>query len=378
MSSLPGEGELFDAKYRIGSVLGIGRTTAVIAAKRMGFDDDVAIKLLRADCCDDPMMIERLVQEGKMAARIRSEHVVRMLTADAFAGRAYLVMEYLDGVTLAELLRRQGPLPLATAVDMLLQACEAISEAHTLGFFHHDLKPASLFLTHRADGSPCVKVLDFGISTVPRIATIAPGSGSRPPPPPAPTGTPQYMSPEQLTAAKVVDQSSDIWSLGAILYELVSGRRAFEGSGVSEIRTHVLHATPVPLGRLRPEIPKELERVVSRCFEKDPLRRHANVAQMAGALAPYGSSAARASAGSIVRAVEGGIVGRSPLSGGVERVTSTVEETLARAPARRRKGRALLIVALAALSVVVGGLAHRARAGQLHLEWPSALSRVSP
>ena len=233
-----------------------------------------------------------------MAARIRSEHVVRMLTADAFAGRAYLVMEYLDGVTLAELLRRQGPLPLATAVNMLLQACEAISEAHTLGFFHHDLKPASLFLTHRADGSPCVKVLDFGISTVPRIATIAPGSGSRPPPPPAPTGTPQYMSPEQLTAAKVVNQSSDIWSLGAILYELVSGRRAFEGSGVSEIRTHVLHATPVPLGRLRPEIPKELERVVSRCFEKDPLRRHANVAQMAGALAPYGSSAARASAGS--------------------------------------------------------------------------------
>ena len=140
----------------------------MIAARHLGFDEMVAIKVLLPSSSDDPAVVERFLQEGKAAVKIRSEHVVRMIDVGLFAGRAYLVMEHLDGKDLEALVREGGPLALVPAVDMLLQACEAIGEAHALGIIHRDLKPANLFLTHRVDGAACVKVLDFGISKMPR------------------------------------------------------------------------------------------------------------------------------------------------------------------------------------------------------------------
>jgi serine/threonine protein kinase len=215
--NLPVEGELFDGKYRIGPVLGVGGMATVIAAKHTGFDEMVALKILLPDCCDDPAVVERFVQEGKTAIKIRSEHVVRMLDVGTVDGQAYLVMEYLDGKDLQALLRKGGPLPFTTAVDLLLQACQAIGEAHALGIVHRDLKPANLFLTHRADGSPCVKVLDFGISKMPRSASSATDPGFCPTLPSMVMGSPQYMSPEQMMSAAAADPRSDIWSLGTIL-----------------------------------------------------------------------------------------------------------------------------------------------------------------
>ncbi len=310
---LPAEGELFDGKYRIGRVLGIGGMAAVLAAKHLGLDEMVALKVLLPDCCADPAVVSRFLQEGKAATKIRSEHVVRMLDVGVVSGRAYLVMEYLDGKDLEALLRKRGPLPLEEAVDLLLQACEAIGEAHALGIIHRDLKPANLFLTHRADGSPCMKVLDFGISKMPRNGHGPASTDNRPTLPSLVMGSPQFMSPEQMSSAALADQRSDIWSLGAILYELLTGEIAFSGATTAEICARVLRGSPTPLEERQPDVPREVGLIVERCLARDRLKRYATVAELARSLAPFGTSGAQASADTISRAVEGAPDFRAPL-----------------------------------------------------------------
>ncbi len=381
MRDLPREGELFDGKYRIGSVLGVGGMAAVVGAKHLGFDEMVAIKILLPDCCDDPAVVERFVQEGKTAIKIRSEHVVRMLDVGVVSGRAYLVMEYLAGKDLDALLREIGPLPVPAAVDMLLQACEAIGEAHALGIIHRDLKPANLFLTHRADGSPCVKVLDFGISKMPRGMSGASKPGSHPTLPSLVMGSPQYMSPEQMTSSATADQRSDIWSLGTLLYELLTGRIAFDGSSTTEVCARVLQGAPVPLVELRADAPGEIAVVIARCLEKESAKRFANVAELARALAPFGSASARASAESIARVIDGVPKSRSPSwsGSGVGTMKPTAAAILADVPARRPRMSGYLvgsILALAAIGVATGTVVHRA--GPLHLEWPIAAAAPAP
>ena len=377
ITGLPREGELFDGKYRIGTVLGIGGMAAVISAKHLGLDEMVAIKMLLPECCNDPAVVERFVQEGKTAIKIRSEHVVRMLDVGVVAGRAYLVMEHLDGKNLDALLRDGGPLAFATAVDFLLQACEAIGEAHALGIIHRDLKPANLFLTHRVDGSPCVKVLDFGISKMPQSVSTRPAAGSHPTLPSVVMGSPEYMSPEQMASAAAADQRSDIWSLGAVLYELVTGRMAFGGATTSEICARVLMGPPVPLVQLRADVPDDLWLVVSRCLEKDCSRRYANVAELARALAPLGTAEARASADSIARVFEGGIEPRSPLPSGVGTIRPTAAEILATGP-RRRWGGYLLgaIAALAALGIALAAMRRPVSAFQVPSEVSAGASQT--
>ncbi len=315
-TELPCEGEIFAGKYRIGSVLGIGGMAAVMEAKHLGFDQTVALKTLLPDCSADPEVVGRFLREGRAAIKIRSEHVVRMLDVGVASGRAYLVMEYLDGEDLRALIHKTGPLPAATAIDLLLQACEAIGEAHALGIIHRDLKPANLFLTHRVDGSACVKVLDFGISKVPREVSGMMSPDLRPTLPSVVMGSPQYMSPEQMASATAADQQSDIWSLGAILYELLTGRIAYDGATTAEICARVLRGTPVPLAELRPDIPPDVGKIVSRCLEKDRSRRYANVAELARALAPRGTLDARLSAEIISRVIDGAASSRHPLMRG--------------------------------------------------------------
>jgi serine/threonine-protein kinase len=303
--TLPTEGEIFDGKYVIGPVLGTGGMARVFAATHLGLDVRVAIKVLLPACCDEPSVVERFVQEGKTATKIRSEHVVRMLDVGVVSGRAYLVMEHLEGQDLESLLRTGGPLPYAEAIDLLLQACEAIGEAHSLGIVHRDLKPANLFLTHRTDGMTCVKVLDFGISKMPRPLAGAAPTGSHPTLATMVMGSPHYMSPEQMASSATADARADIWSLGAILYELVTGRTAFEGTTPSEIFASVLLGAPPPLRDLRPDVPEGVALVVSRCLERDLALRYSSVDELARALAPFGSPAARASSASIGRVAGG-------------------------------------------------------------------------
>jgi serine/threonine-protein kinase len=375
--TLPLEGELFDGKYRIGSVLGIGGMAAVIAARHMGFDGMVALKILLPECCDDPDVVERFVQEGKTATRIRSEHVVRMLDVGVVDGRAYLVMEYLDGRDLEAHLKKDGPLTVSAAADLLLQACEAIGEAHALGIVHRDLKPANLFLTHRADGSACLKVLDFGISKMPRGVSGTPGSSAHPTLPSMVMGSPHYMSPEQMASAASADQRADIWSLGAILYELLTGHLAFEGSTTSEVCARVLQGTPVPLVQLRTDIPGDVGLIIARCLERDLSRRYANVAELARALAPFGTEGGRASADAVARIVEGGLEERSP-SLEPDAPRQTAAAILATAPARRPRVSGYLVgalVALAAAGVLVGSRVRHTDAPPV--EMPIALAQVT-
>ena len=381
MNELPNEGDVFDGKYCIGAVLGIGGMAAVLAAKHLGFDERVALKILLPDCCDDPEIVRRFMQEGRTAIKIRSEHVVRMLDVGVVSGRAYLVMEYLDGKDLEVLLRQGGPLPPATAVDFLLQACEAIGEAHALGIVHRDLKPANLFLTHRADGSPCVKVLDFGISKVPPAAPGVRGTGASPTLPSMVMGSPQYMSPEQMASAASADQRSDIWSLGTILYELLAGEIAFGGVTTAEVCARVLQGSAVPIAQIQGDVPGELAAIVGRCLEKDPARRYANVAELARALAPFGTSGARASAASIARVLERALDDPSRSVSEAGTMKPTAAEILAGPAPVRRRGKAGYVagslLALAVSAAVVVAVLRPAM--PLHVRWPLAtLAAAAP
>ncbi|HMA92739.1 MAG TPA: serine/threonine-protein kinase, partial [Polyangiaceae bacterium] len=237
-------GSILAGKFRVERVLGQGGMGVVVAATHLQLEQLVAIKFLLPEACAIPNAIARFMQEARAAAKIRSEHIGRVMdVATADDGTPYIVMEYLEGQDLAALLAARGQLPVAEAVGYLLQACEAVSEAHSLGIVHRDLKPANLFLTHRGDGSPLVKVLDFGISK-----SLAEGSQNA-----NLTGTalimgsPQYMSPEQVRSAKHVDTRTDIWSLGVIAHELLAGRPPFTADTATALLIQIAVEPPTPL-----------------------------------------------------------------------------------------------------------------------------------
>jgi serine/threonine-protein kinase len=210
-----------------------------------------------------------------------------------------MVMELLEGEDLEHVLARRGPLPPAEAVDFLLQAGEAIAEAHALGIVHRDLKPANLFLARRPSGPPVVKVLDFGISKAPLSAKEKALTQDA-----ALMGSPAYMSPEQMKASRDVDARSDIWSLGVVLHELLTGGLPFPGDSVATLITATLHDRHLPLSAYRPDLPHALQHVVDGCLEKDPARRFATVAALARALAPLGPPRSALSVERIVTVLE--------------------------------------------------------------------------
>ena len=302
MTLLPQPGAIFDGKYRIERVLGRGAMAVVFEATHLNLDDRVAIKLLLPELAANAELVERFMREGRAATRIRSEHVVRVFDVGIADAHPYLVMEYLDGSDLDQVLASDGPMPVALAADYLLQACEAIAEVHARGIVHRDLKPANLFLTRRLDGSPCVKVLDFGISKA------APGDvpDTRTTEPATVMGSPHYMSPEQMLSSTAVDARADVWALGAILHELLVGSPAFTGETIAALSASVLRDAPPSLTALRPDVGPGVEAVVLRCLMKDPGRRYANVAELAFALADFGSASARAAAELISPVLETG------------------------------------------------------------------------
>jgi serine/threonine protein kinase len=297
---LPQPGEIFDGKYRIERPIGQGAMAIVLEATHLQLEDRVAIKLLLPQWAADPEFVERFMREGRAATRIRSEHVVRVFDVGVTGAHPYLVMEYLDGSDLDQVIAQQGALPVELAVDYLLQACEAIAEAHARGVVHRDLKPANLFLIRRADGSACVKVLDFGISK----ATIGVAPDTRTTEPSTVMGSPHYMSPEQMLSSKNVDVRADIWALGAILHELLVASPPFVGETIAALSAAVLRDPAPPLTTLRTDVPPQVEAVVLRCLEKEPARRFANVAELAAALAECGSASAHASAERIARVLD--------------------------------------------------------------------------
>ena len=291
----PREGDVLAGKFRIERVLGVGGMGMVVSAMHIHLDERVAIKFLLPEALSNGEAVARFGREARAAVKIRSEHVARVTDVGALdTGAPYMVMELLRGQDLSQLLRDQGALPVHLAVLYVLQACEALAEAHAIGIVHRDLKPANLFLTSRADGSPCVKVLDFGISKV----TSASGSGSDMGMTRTQSimGSPLYMSPEQMASSRDVDQRADIWAMGCVLYELVTGRVPFEAETMPQLCTLILHAEP-PLPRtIRPELPEALEQVIMRCLRKDRHQRYDNVAALATDLAGFAPDAGPRSA----------------------------------------------------------------------------------
>jgi serine/threonine-protein kinase len=277
-------GDVVMGKYRIDRVLGRGNMGIVLAATHLGLEQRVAIKLMLPGKAADEQHA-RFLREARAAARLSSQHAVKVLDVSMGDGAPYMVMEYLDGRDLAGVLEARGPLPVEDAVEYVLQACEAIAEAHAAGIIHRDIKPANLFLTTARDGAPCVKVVDFGISKV----SDAPGlTGDL-----RAMGSPLYMAPEHMRAAKSVDPRADVWALGVTLYELLAGRTPFHGETIQEVCTRVALDPPMPLGTYRADVPAGLTAVLGQSLEKDRERRFPSVAAFAAALSPYAPERAR-------------------------------------------------------------------------------------
>jgi serine/threonine-protein kinase len=295
------EGEVLADKYKVESVLGRGGVGVVVAATHIRLKQKVAIKFVLPGTPEE--LVERFLREAQSAVKLKSEHVAKVLDVGELPnGSPYMVMEFLEGSDLAEHLTWQGPLPIAEAVEYMLQACEAMAEAHAAGIIHRDLKPANLFLT-ASGGMKLIKVLDFGISK--NIEDPVGGrAGMSLTKTAAVFGSPLYMPPEQMRSAREVDARSDIWSLGVILYEILTGQPPFDAELYPDLVVKISMAPAKPPSMLRREIPAKLDQVILRCLEKKPADRFQSVGELAAALAPFAPPHARGSAERIQRMQE--------------------------------------------------------------------------
>jgi serine/threonine-protein kinase len=299
------EGEVLAGKYRVERVLGVGGMGVVVAATHLQLEERVALKFLVKDALQSADAVARFAREARAAVKIKSEHVARVIDVGTLEnGAPYMVMEYLEGGDLSQVVHSQGPLPIEDAVEYVLQACEAIAHAHVLGIVHRDLKPANLFLIRRPDGTNAIKVLDFGISKV------MPGKGSSSDNAMTRTravmGSPLYMSPEQMTSTRDVDGRTDIWALGVILYELLAGQPPFSADTMPQLCGLILSGPTPSIRTVRANIPPALDAVLRRSLEKDPARRYPNIAEFAAALAEFAPKRARASIDRVARVVQSG------------------------------------------------------------------------
>lgn len=305
-------GSILANKYRVDRVLGSGGMGYVLAATHVRLNERVALKLLHPNVRNEAGLSARFLQEARSAAKIRSEHIVRVRDVDALEdGSPYLVMEYLEGRDLEGLVRLHGPLPIPIAAEYMMQVCVALAEAHWAGVVHRDMKPANIFLTQRSDGTPLIKVLDFGISKV-----IAGEDGSVDLTRTAEIrGSPLFMSPEQMRRPREVDGRSDLWSVGVTLFYLLTGTCPFLSENALELCLTILQDEPVPLRRKRPDAPHALEHVIGRCLQKNPADRYANAGELSMALSVFAAPEAQAFADRAVRISSGGGVtarGRLP------------------------------------------------------------------
>jgi serine/threonine protein kinase len=383
----PVPGAVVDGKYRVERVLGEGGMGLVVSAVHLGLDQDVAIKFLLPEAMRNKVAVERFLREAKVAAKVRSEHVARVHDVGTLDGGVpYIVMEHLEGIDLGKLIARDGALRLDEACEIALQACEALVEVHAAGIVHRDLKPSNLFVTRRADGSPAVKLLDFGISKL----TFGGDDGADPALTQTATimGSPSYMSPEQLKSTKEVDPRADVWSLGAVLYEAITGKPAFRGETLPQVCAMIASEAPALPSSVRPGIPPELDRIVLRCLEKNPDRR-AQLVELARTLAKFATDRAKSSLERIEATAGGGewkprVASQSGDSRSGELpilALATAERGGTRssfARERRRGGSGLVLLVLCAGGLLgIGVYTGRIQVKQLRGEIEGATSAVS-
>jgi eukaryotic-like serine/threonine-protein kinase len=271
-------GQVFEGKYRVESILGHGGMGVVAECVHLALNERVAIKMLRQDVLGDQDAVSRFLREAQAAVKLKSEYVARVSdVGTSVAGTPYMVMEYLEGHDLGELLKQRGVLPAQWAVELMLQTAEALCEAHSLGIVHRDIKPTNLFVTWRPDGTALIKVLDFGISKS-SMGTDLHLTQTQ-----SLLGTPAYMSPEQMRSARLVDHRTDIWSLGTVFYESLEGHRPFEADSFSEMCVKVAVDPPTQMQNT----PPALQQIILRCLAKAHEQRYANMAEFARDLVPF-------------------------------------------------------------------------------------------
>jgi eukaryotic-like serine/threonine-protein kinase len=288
-------GDLIAGKFRVEKIIGEGGMGLVVAATHLGLDERVALKLLHPNARRNPEAIARFFQEAKAAAKLKSEHVAHVLdVSQRQDGCPYIVMEFLRGSDLRYVLGVDGPLAVETAVDYVIQACEGLAEAHARGIVHRDIKPENLFLTERSQGWRIVKILDFGISKAMLATSSLTDANIRTG---AIMGSPSYMSPEQLRETATVDHRTDIWALGAVMFELLTGVPPFDSNKpLTSLILDILQE-PAPLAHaIRSHVPPELSAIVARCLAKDREDRFATAADLAIALLPFAPRRARVAA----------------------------------------------------------------------------------
>ncbi|MFO0548491.1 MAG: protein kinase [Polyangiaceae bacterium] len=273
-------GDTLLGKYQVERIVGAGGMGAVVAVRHIELGELYAMKFMLPAVAENKVSLERFMREARAAAKLTSEHVTKVHDVGRLeSGAPYMLMEHLKGQDLEKLLDKQGPVPAKVAARYVMQACDGIAEAHELGIVHRDLKPANLFLTRRANGTDCIKVLDFGISK--SVAGADAQSMTRTT---SVMGSPYYMSPEQMRSSKNVDFRTDIWSLGVILYQLTTGRVPFPGESITEVCSGVLTSDPPPIIEVLPGIPAELDAIVRRCLEKQAEERYGSARELAAAL----------------------------------------------------------------------------------------------
>ncbi|WP_437982865.1 protein kinase domain-containing protein [Sorangium sp. So ce117] len=306
-------GTLIAGKYRVDRLLDKGAMGAVVAATHVDLDELRAIKVLLPATAADPEMCGRFLQEARIASRLRSEHAVKVHDVGRLeSGLPYMVMEFLDGRDLRVIRKQRGPLPVEEATLYVLQACDALAEAHALGLVHRDVKPANLFLTHTREGTPCIKVLDFGVSKASQaallgVAEMRTSTGQM-------LGTPHYMPPEQMRGQRDVDARADIWAVGSLLYVLLTGRYPMHARSVQTVSL-------VLGGKFVPQLPSKVVRglspdidpIIMRCLERDRDKRWPDLAELTLALRPFAPPAAQPLVDRIQRILRGSL--RDSLSG---------------------------------------------------------------
>jgi eukaryotic-like serine/threonine-protein kinase len=285
--SLVNVGDVLVGKYRVDRVLGIGGMGMVVAATHLELDQRVALKFMLPEALLSPQATDRFLREARAAVKLRGEHVCRVLDVGKLeTGSPYIVMEFLEGEDFAHVLAARGYLTVPEAVEFIMQALEGIAEAHAAGIVHRDLKPGNLFVATDSDGSPLVKVLDFGISKSAGANATKTGEVM---------GSPAYMAPEQMMSAKDVDARADLWAIGVILYHATAGRVPFEHDNLAGLCMAVMNDAPAPLESIAP-VPPAFAAVIARCMQKQRDHRYPDVGELAAALAPFGTPEALKSA----------------------------------------------------------------------------------
>jgi serine/threonine protein kinase len=296
------EGDVLAGKYRVERVLGAGAMGVVVAARHLQLETQVALKFLLPAMMGHPEAVARFAREARAAVRIKSEHVARVLDVGTLdTGAPYIVMEFLEGIDLAKWLQTKGPLPVEQTSEFVLQVCEAVAEAHSLGIVHRDLKPANLFCIRRPDGVLSVKVLDFGISKVGALGSASDAAMTQAA---ALMGSPLYMSPEQMQSSRDVDARTDIWALGVVIYELLSGSLPFSGQTIPEICIKIATAQPPSLDQLAPHVPAGMRAVIAKCLQKNRDQRYHDVAELAQGLSDFAPARARTSVERTTRTIQ--------------------------------------------------------------------------